>query len=295
MLCKIVVQTNQQKSSSQRFSIDDDVNQTTFTVTINDLSERDKYYWCAIEIKNWKDVRQYFKLSVTTGVSSLYVDQQEMSAFEGGSVTVMCHHKYLKAIQWCRLGTTCVMDPRQSLLSTPVTINESVPNIFSVTMSEMRMENSGWYLCNNKDFQMPVHITVHELPSIKTTSISSTTPSTHQLTSTEPHSAQPTNSTVIGTSGENLQDERKSSTKVMAIIMIVASQLLLVPAAFCGWRMIRRYKRKPEGPVVNETSQVGSASDGLYATIVHNQHIAAEKKIEPADGSVIYSTLNTKT
>lgn len=67
MLCKIVVQTNQQKSSSQRFSIDDDVNQTTFTVTINDLSERDKYYWCAIEIKNWKDVRQYFKLSVTTG------------------------------------------------------------------------------------------------------------------------------------------------------------------------------------------------------------------------------------
>lgn len=65
--CTILVQTNQPQSSSERFSIYDDTNQTTFTVTIRDLSKRDKYYWCAVEIKNNKDVRQWFKLSVTTG------------------------------------------------------------------------------------------------------------------------------------------------------------------------------------------------------------------------------------
>ncbi|KAK5908574.1 hypothetical protein CgunFtcFv8_016617 [Champsocephalus gunnari] len=44
-------------------------------------------YWCAIG-KNHFDVKQRFELSVTTGMPSLHVDEQEITAFEGGSVTV---------------------------------------------------------------------------------------------------------------------------------------------------------------------------------------------------------------
>lgn len=105
-------------------------------------------------------------------MSSLYTDQKEITSFEGGNVTVMCHHQCPEVIKWCRLGTTCVTDPRDSLNSTSVTIDEHVPNVFSVTMTEIKTESSGWYLCFNKYFQMPVHIIVHESPSTTTTTMS---------------------------------------------------------------------------------------------------------------------------
>ncbi len=114
----------------------------------------------------------YCVLCFFQGMSQLFVDKQKVSAFERGSVTVVCLYKYLSATEWCKLGSTCVTDPTGSIDGTTVTINASVPNIVSVTMSELRTESSGWYWCANRDFQMPVHLTVHELP---TTTISSST------------------------------------------------------------------------------------------------------------------------
>lgn len=105
------------------------------------------------------------------------MDQQELTAFEGGSVTVMCHYKYPNVTKWCRLGTTCVTDQNGLLNTTPVTIDERVPNVFSITMSEMKIESSGWYLCFKEEFQMPVHITVYELPATTTAIIATDTPS----------------------------------------------------------------------------------------------------------------------
>lgn len=67
MFCNIVVQTNQPNKFSKRFSIYDDINQTTFTVSINNLSLTDKHYWCGVEIEKETDDKQYFQLSVTTG------------------------------------------------------------------------------------------------------------------------------------------------------------------------------------------------------------------------------------
>lgn len=116
-----------------------------------------------------------FYFCLFQGISSLYVDQQKLTAFEGGSVTAMCHHKYPKKTKWCRLGRDCVTDQSRLIRGTPVTINTSIPNIFNVTMSELRTESSGWYWCSNGDLQVPVHITVYQLTSTPTTS---TTPST---------------------------------------------------------------------------------------------------------------------
>ncbi|XP_067375015.1 polymeric immunoglobulin receptor-like isoform X2 [Channa argus] len=301
--CKIVVKTNQEKSSSEKFSIYDDMDQSTFTVTIKDLTDKDTHYWCAVEIKNKLDVRQYFQLSVTTGMPSLYVNQQEMMAMEGGSVTVLCHQKYPKVTKWCRLGTSCVADESGSLDGTPVSINASVPDVFSVTMSELRPESSGWYLCSTKDFQMPVHITVHEFISATTPTVSPDTLGTlsttlqHSdlVTSNEQHTAKPVNSTIVSTGEDILQNEAglNSSLKVIGLITTLLLLLFVGPTAFYGWKIIRRNQTKHEEPDITAGSQTGSASEVPYATIIHNQHVAAQKKNLPEE-SVTYSTIVMK-
>ncbi|XP_067467140.1 polymeric immunoglobulin receptor-like [Thunnus thynnus] len=163
--CHIVVKTNQGKSSSGRFSISDDTNQRIFTVTINKITHKDTYFWCGVEIVSGADDGQYFQLSVTTGMSNLYVDQQEITAFKGRSVTINCHYKYSAGRKWCRLGSTCVRNQFGSIDGTAVTIDASVSNDFTVTMSKLRTESSGWYWCAAGDLQLPVNVTVKESPS----------------------------------------------------------------------------------------------------------------------------------
>uniref|UniRef100_A0A3Q0QZZ7 Immunoglobulin subtype domain-containing protein n=1 Tax=Amphilophus citrinellus TaxID=61819 RepID=A0A3Q0QZZ7_AMPCI len=156
--CSAVIKTNQLKTS-EKFSISDDTNQRIFTVTINDLT----YFW----------------LSVSTGtvnslcMKSLTVSQQEIAAFEGGSVTAVCRYKYPKekGVMWCRLGSICVTSRVGSIDGTTVKINMSVPNIFTVTMSDLRTESSGWYWGAVGDLQIPVHIIVHKVTSATTTAL----------------------------------------------------------------------------------------------------------------------------
>ncbi|XP_067466377.1 CMRF35-like molecule 5 [Thunnus thynnus] len=159
--CSYAVKTNK-KSGSEKFSISDDKNQGIFTVTIDKITHKDTDFWCAVEIVSGADVRHYFQLSVTTGMSNLYVDQQEITASEGGSVTINCHYKYSAERKWCRPGRTCVTNQSGSKDGTAVTI---ISNVFTVTMSKLRTESSGWYWCAAGDLQMPVHVTVNELPS----------------------------------------------------------------------------------------------------------------------------------
>ncbi|XP_027134323.1 polymeric immunoglobulin receptor-like [Larimichthys crocea] len=126
--CKPVVTTDQR--SSGRFSISDDKNRRIFTVTINDLTSGDTgWWWCAVEIGGHDiiDERAYFYLSVTKDVPSLSVDQQEIVAFEGGSVTVICRYKNDRVTAWCRLNNTCVTakDQTGTIDGTTVTINQS--------------------------------------------------------------------------------------------------------------------------------------------------------------------------
>ncbi|KAI9535451.1 hypothetical protein NQZ68_003005 [Dissostichus eleginoides] len=263
-----------------------------FTVTIHNLQEDGTSYWCAIEKKVY-DVKQRFELSVTTGMPSLHVDQQEITAFEGGSVTVKCHSENPKVTKWCRLGSSsCVLDQTGSIDRATVTINTSVSNVFTVTMSGLKTENSGWYWCVKGDLQMPVHITVHELTSTTSTTpttsttISSTattlqtaTQNASLFTSAEPPTVQPSFSTVIGTGGESLQDKNKSSTLVWILPTTLVLLLLVVPTAFFGWRMKKkRNKTKTEVPVITGGAEVERDPDVHYATILHNPDAASQLK-----------------
>ncbi|XP_070697689.1 polymeric immunoglobulin receptor-like [Pempheris klunzingeri] len=207
--CTFAVKTNQTDNSG-KFSISDDTNQRVFTVTINDLTDDDKHYWCAVVTEKKLLVRQYFQLSVTTDEPEMSVEQQEIAAFEGGSVTVLCRYKYPKVMEWCGLGSTCVKDQTGSMDGATVTFNASVPNVFNVTMSELRTKNSGWYWCTNSDFQMPVHITVHESTSTTTTTMSLNTANfTGTHSTTTQNSPLPTSTTRAG--GESVQVEHQRS------------------------------------------------------------------------------------
>ncbi|XP_027132778.1 uncharacterized protein LOC109139740 [Larimichthys crocea] len=61
-------------------------------------------------------------------------------------------------MSWCRLGDACVTSSR-SIGGRRVTIDTKNRNVFTVTMSGLRTESSGWYYCVKGDFQMPVYVT----------------------------------------------------------------------------------------------------------------------------------------
>ncbi|XP_070697444.1 polymeric immunoglobulin receptor-like isoform X1 [Pempheris klunzingeri] len=163
--CSYAVKTNQPSLGS--FSISDDKKHRIFTVTINDVMDKDAdYYWCAVEINGGPDVKEYFHLSVAKGTPGLYVDNQEISAFKGDPISINCNYSTPGEKKWCRLGRSCVTGSSGSIDGTGVTISEMTAHaVFTVTMSKVRMENSGWYLCFKGDFQMPVHLTVTEPPT----------------------------------------------------------------------------------------------------------------------------------
>ncbi|XP_056292209.1 polymeric immunoglobulin receptor-like [Pseudoliparis swirei] len=167
--CNYAVKTNQK--NSRKFSISDDKIQRIFTVTVKDLMDKDTgYYWCAVEINQGSDVKEYFHLSVTKGTPKLYTDLQNKTGFERDNLTINCNYSNHGEIRWCKLGRSCVTPGSSgSIDGTAVTINASVPNVFTVTMSGLKKESSGWYQCVKGDLQMPVHVTVNEPPTTKQT------------------------------------------------------------------------------------------------------------------------------
>ncbi|XP_051272572.1 polymeric immunoglobulin receptor-like [Dicentrarchus labrax] len=162
--CSCKVKTDQPDSSG-KFSISDDKQQRIFTVTINNLMMDDTDYWCIVEINDLNSDGKPFQLSVTRGWPQLFVDHQEITGFNGEDVTIHGSYSNTGEIEWCRLGGSCVNESSGSINGTRVTINANVPKVFTVTMSGLRTESSGWYFCTKGLLQMPVHVTVKERPS----------------------------------------------------------------------------------------------------------------------------------
>uniref|UniRef100_A0A3Q3WM45 Immunoglobulin domain-containing protein n=1 Tax=Mola mola TaxID=94237 RepID=A0A3Q3WM45_MOLML len=162
--CSYAVKTD--KPSSGKFSISDDRNQRIFTVTINDLTDQDTDYWCAVEIVGGSDSLRYLYSNLV-----LYVDRQEITGFKGEKITISCHFRNTGRKQWCRLGGPCVTRLSGSIDGMSVTISNNRYEIFNVTMRGLTMESSGWYWCAKGELQMPVHLTVTEKPTTRNVSV----------------------------------------------------------------------------------------------------------------------------
>ncbi|XP_029690596.1 polymeric immunoglobulin receptor-like isoform X7 [Takifugu rubripes] len=226
--CSYAVKTNQQ--SSERFLISDDREKKVFTVTVKDVREGDTDFWCIVEINGGSDDGTYFQMSVTRDVSSLYVDHQEVTGFIGEQTTIKCYYQNSGQAKWCRVGGPCVTQSQGSIDGTTVFINETLPRVFTVTMSGLKMEDSGWYWCSRGDLQMPVQIIVREKPS--------TTAQPETFTSPE----------LVSPSTTDEDAPNSLSGSFMIVIISLSLFIIMVCLSSLIWFCIKRQKQIQEEP-----------------------------------------------
>ncbi|XP_034093864.1 polymeric immunoglobulin receptor-like isoform X1 [Gymnodraco acuticeps] len=291
--CSDAIKTNQHNTG--KFSISDDKQRKIFTVTINDLTDKDtEYYWCAVEIKDGADLKEYFHLSVTGGSPSLYVAQQEITGFKGDNINIKCHYRNSRERKWCRLGGSCVTRSG-SIDGARVEISASNSGVLTVTLSGLRTESSGWYWCGKGDLQMPVHITVTEKPT--TTKSPSTPEPVKQTTS----SADQTLSTVDG-------EQQSFSGNLKSFIIPLSLLIFIVMVAMFIWFMFKKHRQtKEESPATiisnaevtystvkkkRKTGQLGLAEEEVTYSDVKHMRRASEKWSEAnRDVDVMYSSV----
>lgn len=118
-----------------------------------------------IEIVEWHC--DTIKLSAPVPFSDtpgLTVTDQEIEGFIGEKMSMNCFYQHSSHTSWCKLGWPCVMGSSGWIDGSQVTIKSSVPSVFTVTMSNLRSQNAGWYYCASGSLQMPVRLTVTQRP-----------------------------------------------------------------------------------------------------------------------------------
>ncbi|CAI5654319.1 unnamed protein product [Oreochromis niloticus] len=275
--CSDAVKTNKPDPSG-KYLISDDKKQNIFTITINKLTVKNTYYWCAVEINNGPDHGQYFQLSVISGTPSLYVDHQRITGYIGESITIRCHHSNSGEMKWCRLGRNCVTGSSGSTDGTTVTAHMRDPNVFTVTMSGLRTKDSGWYWCAKGDIQIPVYLTVTEKP-ITTTTTAATTPTTATGSSTT-HTVA--GSGTITTVEENKEHRASFDPKILIIPLSVLTLIVIVMLFI--WFIMRHKQNKAE-----------SSATAMGGDEVTYSEVRPKKKRSPKGdrkaAEVTYSTL----
>ncbi|AWP13908.1 putative CMRF35-like molecule 1 [Scophthalmus maximus] len=260
--CTYAVKTNKPDSSG-KFSISDDKSQRTFNVTIKDLTHMDTDYWCIVEIHQGTDVGESFQLSFTRGAPALYVDDQEIKGFIGDSISISCHYSASGEMKWCRLGGVCVTGLSGSIDGTGVTIESRDPNVFTVTMSGLTTESSGWYLCVKGALQMPAHVTVtekHATTTLATTSCLSPTPDDHN------------------------PGDHSASIDLESLVIPLTLLIFIVMVTLFIWFMLKKRKQRN-----SETSNTTTKEEVTHCNVRHRR-----KTSEQTEEDVTYYNVGYK-
>ncbi|XP_071001001.1 polymeric immunoglobulin receptor-like isoform X1 [Oncorhynchus clarkii lewisi] len=287
--CSPYIRTDIPKSTAKAL-ISDDINQQTFTLNMTDLEPEDSgRYWCVVEINGGSDVGiEQFNLSVNSGTPELYVDQQDVTGVEGGSVIVNCYHSNTGNRKWwCRIGVNGSHVERNSgtIDGTSVTLQQATDvtriNVLTVTMSGLKMENTGWYRCGVGDLIMPVHITVRR---------QTTTQSTTTMTTAEPVQ---TDNTVQGPEGG--KKVTMSSIDLNVLLIPLGMLVVVIAGVPVTWKMWRKYKDNKAMDQTTNTSVdpfPANGDDVTYSTVVpkRRNQLNVQTKAEP-DDNVVYSSL----
>ncbi|XP_040929877.1 uncharacterized protein LOC114870698 [Betta splendens] len=264
--CSYEVKTNQAHHSG-KFTISDNKTKRIFTVTINHLTISDTgYYWCAVEINNGGDDGAFFHVLVTTGAHTLYTDHQEITGFIGDSMRIWFHSRNRGAVKWCRLGSSCATVTSKSINGINLDIHENPYDNFTVTMSRLRTESSGWYYFVKGDLQMPVHLTVTERPSTTTLS-----PTTHQSTTTH-HTTVRENQTFT-----TFRPEQKSSDKVdlKKLIIPLALLIFIVMTTLIIWFILKTHKQRK----VNSSATVKAEGEVTYCDVKYRKELQCRLEV----------------
>ncbi|XP_025753367.1 uncharacterized protein LOC102080004 [Oreochromis niloticus] len=267
--CRHAVKTNKPDPSG-KYLISDDKEQEFFTVTLNELTDENTDYWCVVEINNGAEFGQYFQLSVISGTPSLYVDHQRITGYIGGNITIRCHHSNSGEMKWRRLGRNCVTGSSGSTDGTTATAYMREQNVFTVKMSGLKSEDSGWYLCAEGDIQIPVYLNVTE-KLITSTTTAATNPTTTTGSSTT-HTVA--GSGTITTVEEN--KEHRSSFDPKILIIPLSMLTLIVIVMLYIWFIMRHKQNKAESSV---TAMVGE--EVTYSEVI------TKKKCSPKAGDKV--------
>ncbi|XP_056465629.1 uncharacterized protein LOC130404763 [Gadus chalcogrammus] len=278
--CSVEIKTKSESSSPEGlYTISDYPNQGVFTVTIKSQKEGTQYYWCAVDMGIWPDEKTDFKLEVSKGKSSLYLDQQEITGFAGDSINIIFHSKTHGKPGWCKLGH--YKEPQDGFIEgSQCSIDARKQGVFVVTMKDLDMENSGWYIFFQGKLNMPIHLTVAVNSKTTNTPTSTTVStlsdvSTKKITEKEPEHV--------------LRDDLKNLLLPLGILLFIISVALLVL-----WMFHRRAKRKLTAITVS------SETDVVYSSVMPMHSRAAQnkptgdmnlKKNPKEDGNITYSVI----
>ncbi|KAL7829123.1 hypothetical protein AOLI_G00300080 [Acnodon oligacanthus] len=181
---------------SAKANITDSPAELVTTLTLSSLQVRDAgRYWCAVKrggaLK--ADLRTSLELQVTDDTPDLWVSSSSVSGTVGGNVSVQCHYSdRLKEDEkkWCRSGNLHSCQSQQDIQppqNAKLQLGDEGQGVFTVTLTDLQMDDGGWFWCMIGGIQAPVHviITAASTTQNNTESHQSTTAATSaQLTST---------------------------------------------------------------------------------------------------------------
>nr|WOC22426.1 polymeric immunoglobulin receptor [Megalobrama amblycephala] len=246
--CSSLARTDDPKSTPQskgRVTIADDPTQHVFTVSMQNLTVEDSgWYWCGVELGGmWvADSTASLYISVIQGMS---VVSSMVSADERSSVSVQCRYsKNLRSSEkrWCRSGNwnSCVStDSEGTFSSRNVLIHDDKNSLFTVTLMQLEMRDSGWYWCGAGQQHVAVHVSVTPQATTEATTEVTTSP------------IQNLKTTIITSSVMSSSDPH--SRPVWESPLVVGGVVLLVTIAFLAvWKLRKQCKKKPKHQRTNE-------------------------------------------
>ena len=84
---------------------------------------------------------------------------QEITGFPGDSINIRFYSKTHGKPGWCELGHC--KEPQDGFIEgSQYSIDARKQGVFVVTMKDLEMESSGWYIFFQGKLNMPIHLTV---------------------------------------------------------------------------------------------------------------------------------------
>ncbi|XP_051985283.1 polymeric immunoglobulin receptor [Xyrauchen texanus] len=257
--CSSLARTDDPESTQHgkgRVMIADDPSQHVFTVTMLDPTEGDSgWYWCGVELGGmWNaDSTASLYISVIQGIS---VVSSMVSGDEGNSVSVQClYSKSLRSSEkkWCRSGilNSCmVTDSEGTFSSKSLLIHDDRKTMFTVTLKQLEMRDSGWYWCASGQHQEAVHVSVTPRATTLATTRVTTRVTTRATTPFPVLNLKTTPGSPTLTSSNDSQKSRPFWETPLVVCLVV---LLIMTVLLALWKLRQCYK-KPKHRGTNEIS-----------------------------------------